>query len=81
MRASGVVLFVLVVLRTGLAYPDDPHALMQDGKYGSVDEPMQAEAATIHGSLMELAAGGKLGDKYLAGKAGGRYGIGSSKNC
>jgi hypothetical protein len=30
-------------------------------------------------SWIQLAAGGKLGEKYMAGRAGGRYGIGGTE--
>ena len=36
-------------------------------------------ATEISSAVIRLADGGKGGDKYLSGKAGGRYGIGGSE--
>ena len=37
-------------------------------------------ATKIPSGVIQLAEGGKLGDRYLAGRAGGRYGIGGTES-
>jgi hypothetical protein len=46
-----------------------------DSRDAPVVAPVAA-AGTSADAWIQLAAGGKLGEKYMAGRAGGRYGIG-----
>jgi hypothetical protein len=73
MYANAIALSALL-LGTGLLGPASAQAGLTAGEYGSA----QTAPANSAAGVIRLAAGGKLGDKYMSGKAGGRYGIGGT---
>jgi len=77
MIASAISLAALLALGNALAdlRPDPrPDETLPLGSLAAATDVPLADVSAIL-----LAAGGKLGEKYLAGKAGGPYGIGSRK--
>lgn len=73
MYANAIVLSALL-LGTGLLGPPSAQAGLTPGDYAAA----QTATADSTAGVIQLAAGGKLGDKYMSGKAGGRYGIGGT---
>jgi hypothetical protein len=73
MYANAIALSALL-LGAGLLGTPSAQAGLAAGGHGSV----QTAAVTSTAGVIQLAAGGKLGDKYMSGKAGGRYGIGGT---
>jgi hypothetical protein len=69
MHAMTVALFAFLLAGA----PSDPAAATIRSQ---ASEPLQAANGKPPGAWIQLAAGGKLADRYLAGRAGGRYGIG-----
>jgi hypothetical protein len=72
MHASTIALSVLLLA----AAPSDRAAAKIQCLGASALDPVQAATGNSADAWIQLAAGGKLADKYMAGKAGGRYGIG-----
>jgi hypothetical protein len=77
MHANAIALSALL-LGTGLLGSATAQAVTTDGEYGSA-HPAQAAREQPAAPLIQLADGGKLADKYMAGKAGGAKGIGGQK--
>jgi hypothetical protein len=73
MYANALALSALL-LGAGLLGPSSAQAGLVAGEYGSA----QTAPASSTAGVIQLAAGGKLGDKYMSGKAGGRYGVGGT---
>lgn len=50
---------------------------------GYSSAPIPPATGTLPGGAVQLAAGAKGGDKFMSGRAGGRYGIGGAecKTC
>ena len=73
MHANAIALSALL-LGAGLLGPPSAQAGLAADEHGS------AQTATVNSTAgaFQLADGGKLGDKYMSGKAGGRYGIGGT---
>ncbi len=71
MYANAIALSVLLL---AAGPPDSSAAGIQ--RWDAFATDPVAAAGTSADAWIQLAAGGKLGDKYMAGRAGGRYGIG-----
>jgi hypothetical protein len=75
MTASVIVLSALAAIGGSLSMADHPAPAMGD-RPDSAYETSKPKSGGAGDAIMQLAAGGKGGDKYMSGKAGGRYGIG-----
>src|SRR5262245_50960853 len=71
MRTKVLPMFTLIVT-AGLLIWAGAQAATTEGHFG---DPVSA--VSTPGSIQLAGSPNKLGDKYLSGKAGGRYGIGS----
>lgn len=78
MNANAIALSALL-LGAGLFGSSSAQAVMTPDQYGSAHGPAQAATGKPAAALIQLADGGKGGDKYLSGKAGGAKGIGGQK--
>jgi hypothetical protein len=66
-----------VLLGAGLLSASDAQArLPSDSSIAGAAQPASEQQVA---PLLQLADGGKLADKYMAGKAGGAKGIGTNK--
>jgi hypothetical protein len=72
MPASAIALSVLLLASA----PSDPAAATFQRHGAALPDPARAATRSAADSRIQLAAGGKLAEKYMAGRAGGRYGIG-----
>jgi len=61
----------------GLGILGRANAASEAGNDAAVGSKSQDSAAPAQLPPTQLAEGGKLGDKYMSGQAGGRYGIGA----
>src|SRR5262245_19641494 len=69
------VLIALAVI--GLSVSDRANAMLQAMTEMSAHDMTQGAVTLPQLPPTQLAEGGKLGDKYPSGQAGGRYGIGA----
>ncbi|MGE0120250.1 MAG: hypothetical protein AB7S71_22545 [Dongiaceae bacterium] len=76
MTASVIVLSTLATIGAGVLASTDGPATAAGARHDLAYEA-PADAA---GAFIQLADGGKGGDKYMSGKAGGRYGIAGGKD-
>jgi hypothetical protein len=74
MRAIAIALFTLL-LGAGMSSAGAQAATMEGH---SADPTFAANGTASRG--IQLAAGAKSGDKYMSGRAGGRYGIGGHES-
>jgi hypothetical protein len=79
MKANAISLSALL-LGAGLLGASNAQAMTTIGEYGSAHDAPQAAIGSPATAPIQLADGGKLADKYMAGKAGGAKGIGSQKD-
>jgi hypothetical protein len=73
---ANVIALSALLLGAGLLGASSAQAATPDS---SVVGPAQPASEHSAAALIRLADGGKLADKYMAGKAGGAKGIGSQK--
>jgi hypothetical protein len=78
MQANAIALSALL-LGGGLLAASNAQAVTACLPFGTADESTHAAVGRAD-ALIQLADGGKLADKYMAGKAGGAKGIGSDKS-
>ncbi|MGH6928891.1 MAG: hypothetical protein ACREEV_11280 [Dongiaceae bacterium] len=78
MNANAVAISALL-LGAGLMGASAAHAAVTPDPYGSAHGTVQAATRTSAVAPIQLADGGKGGDKYLSGKAGGAKGIGGTQ--
>jgi hypothetical protein len=76
---ANVIALPALLLGAGLLAASSAQAVVTPGSYVSVVDPAQPANQQPAAAVIRLADGGKLGDKYMAGKAGGAKGIGSQK--
>ncbi len=75
MTASVIVLSTLVAIGGSLPMAEHPAPAAGD-RYDSAYEASAPESGGAGDAMLQLADGGKGGDKFMSGRAGGRYGIG-----
>ncbi len=79
MTANAIALSALL-LGAGMVGSPSAQAAMTSDPYGSPHTPAQVASENPAAAPIQLADGGKLGDKYMSGKSGGAKGIGSQKD-
>jgi hypothetical protein len=67
---AGVIALSILLLAAVVPSPDTA------GTRSQATAPYRAPAGDAADAWLQPAAGGKLGEKYMSGRAGGRYGIG-----
>jgi hypothetical protein len=76
---ANVIALSALLLGAGMLGASSAQAVMTPDPYGSIVASAQPASEQPAAAFIQLADGGKLGDKYMAGKAGGAKGIGSQK--
>lgn len=79
MRTTAVA-FSTLLLAAGLSSAGAPAAMAQGYSGDPVPAASRMPSAVIQLAESNTKSANKLADKYLAGKAGGRYGIGGTES-